>query len=275
MSVIPYSPYTMSLSAESTIYQFEIRCHVQENDFNYTLNPSALKKPAYVEPIPLVISPSVTPTATPTISITATPTPSLGASQSPTPTISITPTSTISVTPTLTPTLTPTPTRANFLTFANLQHAFPNTSSFTNKSINLYAKIISSSYYSASGDLPFVQNNIQVTINCDGSGDCVRSNQIGNVSLGRLSTSSIYTADTIIEFGASEYDTTSPPSPPPVPYTRNWELRMSPTNLFFTPVTVVASGTDVLDNFTYRYSGVAADIATYGNNVHYRFVYDV
>lgn len=40
---IAYSPYTMSLSAESTIYQNEVRCRVNENDFNYTQNPSANK----------------------------------------------------------------------------------------------------------------------------------------------------------------------------------------------------------------------------------------
>jgi hypothetical protein len=36
-----YTPYTMSLSSEYTIYQNEVRCRVNENDFNYTLNPSA------------------------------------------------------------------------------------------------------------------------------------------------------------------------------------------------------------------------------------------
>jgi len=36
-----YSPFTMSFQAESTIYQNEVRCHVNENDFNYTLNQSA------------------------------------------------------------------------------------------------------------------------------------------------------------------------------------------------------------------------------------------
>lgn len=40
---IAYSPYSMSLSAETTIYQNEVRCRVNENDFNYTLNPSANK----------------------------------------------------------------------------------------------------------------------------------------------------------------------------------------------------------------------------------------
>jgi hypothetical protein len=38
---IAYSPYTMSFQAQTTIYQNEVRCHVNENDFNYTQNPSA------------------------------------------------------------------------------------------------------------------------------------------------------------------------------------------------------------------------------------------
>ena len=33
----------MSLNAQTTIYQNEVRCLVNENDFNYTLNPSANK----------------------------------------------------------------------------------------------------------------------------------------------------------------------------------------------------------------------------------------
>lgn len=33
----------VSFTAESTIYQNEVRCHVNENEFNYTLNPSANK----------------------------------------------------------------------------------------------------------------------------------------------------------------------------------------------------------------------------------------
>lgn len=39
---VAFSPYTMSLVAETTIYQNEVRCHVNENDFNYTLNNSAI-----------------------------------------------------------------------------------------------------------------------------------------------------------------------------------------------------------------------------------------
>lgn len=39
---VAFSPYTMSLQAETTIYQNEVRCNVNENDFNYTLNQSAI-----------------------------------------------------------------------------------------------------------------------------------------------------------------------------------------------------------------------------------------
>jgi len=39
----PPVPYTLSFVAESTIYQNEVRCQINENDFNYTLNPSANK----------------------------------------------------------------------------------------------------------------------------------------------------------------------------------------------------------------------------------------
>lgn len=37
------SGYTLSFSSETTIYQNEVRCLVNENDFNCTLNPSANK----------------------------------------------------------------------------------------------------------------------------------------------------------------------------------------------------------------------------------------
>ena len=35
-------PFTMSFQAESTIYQNEIRCHINENEFNYSTNPSTI-----------------------------------------------------------------------------------------------------------------------------------------------------------------------------------------------------------------------------------------
>ena len=40
---IPYTPYTMSIVAETTIYQNEIKCHLNENDFNYSQNPTVFK----------------------------------------------------------------------------------------------------------------------------------------------------------------------------------------------------------------------------------------
>lgn len=35
--------YTVSFIAENTLYQNEVRCLINENDFNYTQNPSAIK----------------------------------------------------------------------------------------------------------------------------------------------------------------------------------------------------------------------------------------
>lgn len=40
MPVIAYTPYTMSFSAETTIYQNEVKCRINENDFNYSQNPT-------------------------------------------------------------------------------------------------------------------------------------------------------------------------------------------------------------------------------------------
>ena len=42
MPAVPVVPYSLSFLAESTIYQNEVRCKVNENDFNYTLNRSAI-----------------------------------------------------------------------------------------------------------------------------------------------------------------------------------------------------------------------------------------
>ena len=36
-------PYTLKLKSENTIYQTEVRCRVNENDFNYTQNPTAIQ----------------------------------------------------------------------------------------------------------------------------------------------------------------------------------------------------------------------------------------
>ena len=43
MPFIQFEPFTTTFEAESTIYQKEVRCQVSENDFNYTLNPSAIR----------------------------------------------------------------------------------------------------------------------------------------------------------------------------------------------------------------------------------------
>jgi hypothetical protein len=43
MPIIPPTPYTLSFIAENTLYQNEVRCLINENDFNYTQNPSAIK----------------------------------------------------------------------------------------------------------------------------------------------------------------------------------------------------------------------------------------
>lgn len=43
MASIPYSDYELSFEAESTIYENVVRCRVNENDFNYTLNNSAIQ----------------------------------------------------------------------------------------------------------------------------------------------------------------------------------------------------------------------------------------
>ncbi len=39
---MPYEPYRLSLQAETTVYQREIRCLIQENDFNYSMNPTIM-----------------------------------------------------------------------------------------------------------------------------------------------------------------------------------------------------------------------------------------
>ena len=37
---IPYVAYKLTLTAETTIYQNEVKCRVSENDFNYSQNPT-------------------------------------------------------------------------------------------------------------------------------------------------------------------------------------------------------------------------------------------
>lgn len=36
-------PFTINVLAETTIYQNEVKCKIQENDFNYSQNPTALQ----------------------------------------------------------------------------------------------------------------------------------------------------------------------------------------------------------------------------------------
>jgi hypothetical protein len=43
MPVITNNEYTLGFTSEITVYQNEVRCVINENDFNYTLNPSANK----------------------------------------------------------------------------------------------------------------------------------------------------------------------------------------------------------------------------------------
>lgn len=37
-----YAPYSMSFQAETTLYQNKVFCHINENDFNYSNNPSCI-----------------------------------------------------------------------------------------------------------------------------------------------------------------------------------------------------------------------------------------
>lgn len=43
MPYILNNAYSIAIQTETTIYQNEVRCTINENDFNYTLNPSANK----------------------------------------------------------------------------------------------------------------------------------------------------------------------------------------------------------------------------------------
>lgn len=42
ITVANQNAFTMSFAADSTIYENSVRCRINENDFNYTLNPSAI-----------------------------------------------------------------------------------------------------------------------------------------------------------------------------------------------------------------------------------------
>lgn len=41
-------PYTLNLTAETTIYQNEVKCRVTENDFNYSQNPTVFARKNFV-----------------------------------------------------------------------------------------------------------------------------------------------------------------------------------------------------------------------------------
>lgn len=44
MPIIPQTiPFTINLLTETTIYQNEVKCRIQENDFNYSQNPTMLQ----------------------------------------------------------------------------------------------------------------------------------------------------------------------------------------------------------------------------------------
>lgn len=40
MAITTSTPFKLKLKSESTIYQAQARCHVNENDFNLSLNPT-------------------------------------------------------------------------------------------------------------------------------------------------------------------------------------------------------------------------------------------
>jgi len=43
---LTFTPYNVKFKATQTIYQQQVICQVDENDFNYTMNPSAVKNSA-------------------------------------------------------------------------------------------------------------------------------------------------------------------------------------------------------------------------------------
>jgi len=44
---ISYVPFSLVVAGESIIYQNEVRCHVNENDFNYSLNPTMFSSESF------------------------------------------------------------------------------------------------------------------------------------------------------------------------------------------------------------------------------------
>ena len=60
-----YNPYTLNLTAETTIYQNEVKCRVLENDFNYSQNPTVFARTAFITgsgALPLFAPPGQQPT---------------------------------------------------------------------------------------------------------------------------------------------------------------------------------------------------------------------
>jgi len=47
MATINYTPYTLTIGSETTIYQNEVKCRVSENDFNYSQNPTVFANISY------------------------------------------------------------------------------------------------------------------------------------------------------------------------------------------------------------------------------------
>jgi hypothetical protein len=45
---ISYVPYTIKLTAESTIFQNEVKCTLLENDFNFSQNPTVFANTTYL-----------------------------------------------------------------------------------------------------------------------------------------------------------------------------------------------------------------------------------
>lgn len=58
---ISYVPFTLTVAGESTIYQNEVRCHVAENDFNFSLNPTMFNSSSFVTGSSLVSGSGVGP----------------------------------------------------------------------------------------------------------------------------------------------------------------------------------------------------------------------
>lgn len=48
MASISHQPFTLNLVSETTIYQNEVKCRINENDFNYSQNPSVYARVRYI-----------------------------------------------------------------------------------------------------------------------------------------------------------------------------------------------------------------------------------